>query len=351
MNVKRLIAFILGILTLIAAPIAAAAHEVYVLSPQEISQALTMTSPNPFTAVPGQELRFLGWGTLVAILVLIVLSVSISPLFERVFDPILYRLKKYAPFIARVTFGLSLFASGYYGAFFGPELPLSSLVPASVAPLAGAALMSIGILIVLGFLTRFLAFLMVCAFAYSVVLFHWYMLTYVNYLGEAILFVLLGSGKWSLDRAFSFMWNIEGVFIRWARGMERYSFLILRILFGTALFFASFYAKFIHSNLALDTVNDYHLTNYFPFTPLFLVLGAFIIEALLGFCFAAGFEVRFAAIFFTTFITLSLLFFGESVWPHLILFGVAGSLFCHGYDKYTLEKVLFQRKRKGEPIL
>ncbi|HSX25180.1 MAG TPA: DoxX family membrane protein, partial [Candidatus Andersenbacteria bacterium] len=125
------------------------------------------------------------------------------------------------------------------------------------------------------------------------------------------------------------------------------SFLILRILFGTALIYASMYAKFLHSDLALDTVNDYHLTQFFPFTPLFLVLGAFLIETLIGLAFMLGFAIRFFALFFLTFLTMSILFFGESVWPHAILFGVAIVLFFHGYDKFTV----WGRNGKNEPVL
>ncbi|MDB5238876.1 MAG: DoxX domain protein [Candidatus Parcubacteria bacterium] len=329
----------------------ASAHEVYVLTSPEVSTAITAPSPNPFGAIPGQELKFLSYGALTLVVALVVLSISVSRLFEKVFDPFLIRLKKYAPIIARVTFGLSVFASGYFGSFFGPELQIHSLFAEGFASAVSISLMIAGALIVLGFLTRFMALYMLAVFTFAASTYGTYMLTYANYLGEAVLFLILGGGRWSLDGAVPELRALDRAFGRLARSAERYSFLILRVLFGTALFFASFYAKFLHSNLALQTVNDYHLTNYFHFTPLFLVLGAFIIEALIGICFATGFEIRFAALFFTFFITISLLFFGETVWPHLILFGVNMALFAHGYDKYTLEKALFQRKRKGEPVL
>ncbi len=342
---------IIGVVIASSVPLLASAHEVYVLSPQEIQNAIALPSPNPFSAIPGQEKLFLVWGTIVAVLVLVTISFSVSSLFERVFDPFLFRLKKYAPIIARVTFGVSLIAAGYFGDFFGPELPVSSVMPAMAAHVLSGILMVAGVFVIAGFLTRVVAIFMVAVFAFAAWNFHWYMLTYVNYLGEAILFAILGGGRWSLDRAIPALRALGESVGGLARSLERYSFFILRVLFGGALFFASFYAKFLHSNLAMDTVNDYHLTDYFHFTPLFLVLGAFIVEALLGICFAAGFEVRFAALFFTFFITLSLLFFGETVWPHFILFGVSAALFAHGYDRFTVEKLIFQRKRKGEPVL
>jgi hypothetical protein len=56
------------------------------------------------------------------------------------------------------------------------------------------------------------------------------------------------------------------------------------------------------------------------------------------------------ALVFIGFLTLSILFFGEAVWPHIILFGVNVALFAHGYDQYKLGKLL-QGERIGEPVL
>jgi len=323
------------LLLVLIVPHVASAHEVYVLTPAQIHEAVTTASADPFDAMGEHAEQFLLWGGITAVALLVAVSLSISRLMRRTLDPWLVRLKKHAPLVARVTFGASLFASGWYGAIFGPELPLAMTTPPNVAHIVAVALMIVGVLIVVGFRTRWMSFLVLALFVYAAANYGWYMLTYANYLGEAILFIILGGG-----------W--------FGRAFERYSFFILRILFGFALFFASFYAKFWHSNLALMTVNDYHLTDYFHFTPLFLVLGAFIIEALLGLCFMTGFEIRLASIFFATFIGMSLMFFGEAVWPHLILFGVSATLFMHGYDKYTLEEALFSRRMKGkatEPVL
>ena len=75
-----------------------------------------------------------------------------------------------------------------------------------------------------------------------------------------------------------------------------------------------------------------------------------LVEILIGICIIIGFELRLVAVVFLGFLTLSILFFGEVVWPHIILFGVNLAIFTHGYDQYTLGK-LFQGKRIGEPVL
>lgn len=349
LRIKRY-AFIF-LLTCILVPAAALAHEVYVLPVSEVSTAMSMPSPNPFAAVPAQEDLFLLCGAIAIVLFLCILALSVHPLFERVFDPMFKRMKKYAPFIGRITLGFSLFSSGYYHAMFGPELPLATALPTGWAETASVFLMILGALILVGCLTRIVALVGIVLFGYMVVHYHLYMLTYANYLGEMLLALILGGGMWSLDRQISLLRAINAPLERVGMLFEKYSFFILRLLFGASVFFASFYAKFLHSNLALDTVADYHLTDYFHFTPLFLVLGAFLVEAVIGACFFLGFQVRFAAILFTFFLTLSILFFGEAVWPHIILFGVNFALFAHGYDKYTLEMLLIQRKRFGEPVM
>ncbi len=340
--------FVLAILFF--APFCASAHEVYVLSPEEIRSAVAMPSPNPFTVIPEQEKEFLFWGALCAVGVLLVLTLSVSKMFEKIFDPFLMKLKKVAPLLGRLTLGASVFLSGYHHAFFGPELPFSVFLSPQAEHVFALVVMIAAVFISFGLLTRLMALFGLILYIFLCAHYGIYMVTYANYLGEMILFLILGGGPLSLDRVMS-PFKIEKMFFGIARILEPYAFFIMRMFFGSALIFASFYAKFLHSNLALDTVADYHLTNYFHFTPLFLVLGAFIVESIIGICFFIGFEIRFMALVFISFITLSISFFGEAVWPHLILFGVAATLLCHGYDKYTAEKAIFERIRDGEPVL
>ncbi|MBX4189349.1 DoxX family membrane protein [Candidatus Parcubacteria bacterium] len=297
------------------------AHEAYVLTPLEVERSVSAPSPNPFSALSTEGGLFLLSVVAAIIMAVIVFKISTSPAVGRVCNPILLRLKKYAPLIGRLTLGLSLFASGYYGAAFGPELAL----PHSLSPL----LMILGVLIFFGWLTRPSALVGIALFIFMIAKYRLYMLTYVNYLGEMILALIIGGGLF--------------------KKLEPYGFLILRVCFGTAIVFASLYAKLIHSNLALQTISEYHLTNFFPFSPLFLVLGAFLTELAIGLCFILGFGIRIAALVFIFFLILSIMYFGEAVWPHIILFGVNLALFAHGYDKYTLGNML--RGKASEPVL
>jgi uncharacterized membrane protein YphA (DoxX/SURF4 family) len=326
------------------------AHEVYVLSPALVAYDISHPSPNPLSLIvhPGNREEFLLCAIIGVILVGGVFLLSISRWLENALDPMLMKIKRFAPIIARLTLGFSLIAAAYYKALFGPELPLASLV-GQYALLLQVVLYVIGILIVLGLFVRESAFVALVIFIIAVVVYKTYMLTYVNYVGEITANMILGGGLWSLDR-YRQKFSIANTASLLKQKIEPYAFPVLRVLFGVSALYASWYAKLFHSELALDTVYQYHLTNYFHFPPLFIVLGALIIESLIGFFFILGVEIRFTAIFFLFFLTLSLFFFGEVVWPHLVLIGVNIAFIFHGYDNYSLEGRFFKKRHKQEPV-
>jgi uncharacterized membrane protein YphA (DoxX/SURF4 family) len=324
----------------------ASAHEVYVLSGKVIADVVANPSPNPFSAVSDHLGEFVEWGFFVAVGLFIIGLLAYSKTVSQIFNPLLHRLKPIAHFVARITLGASLFASGYYQAFFGPELSFKQDFLPAIEPFVAVIFMGLGIFIMLGIMTRVCTLIGLVFFGMAVAMYHSYMLTYVNYCGELLLLLILGSGSWALDNHHPHLRLLDKQFRHLHRIFEKYGFFILRVLFGIALIYASMYAKFFHSNLALDTVNDFHLTQYFPFAPLFLVLGSFIIEFLIGLSFIIGFGIRFMSVFFLCFLILSLMHFGEAVWPHIILIGVAAVLFLHGYDKYTI--MMYLPKRHGE---
>ncbi|HTH92953.1 MAG TPA: DoxX family protein [Candidatus Paceibacterota bacterium] len=327
----------------------ASAHEVYVLNQQTVHYDVTHPSPDPLSLIDqdGTRATFLVCTIVAVILVIGVFLLSISRWAERLLDPVLMKIKRYAPLVARLTLGLSLLAAAYYKALFGPELPLNAIF-GHYATFIQIVLYIISICILLGLFVRSSALVALIVFIAAVIAYKSYMLNYVNYLGEIIMNLILGGGLWSLDHYFAKGGTHQFSVLK--HKLEPYAFPILRILFGIAIVYASWYAKWFHSELALDTVNQYHLTNYFHFAPLFIVLGAMIIESIVGFFFILGIEIRFTALFFLLFLTLSLCFFGEVVWPHAVLFGINIAFIFHGYDRYSLEGHFFKKHTK-EPVL
>lgn len=309
---------------LLCAPLAAGAHEVYVLTPERIEADISAPSPNPFDAFGDNRALFFFSAFVGFVFVSTVFFASITHRFELFFAPYFARMRPWAPLVARLTLGACLIASGHNFALYGPELPLSDW--GAYAPLAQWALYISGALVMLGLFVRAAAAAAGIVFLGGVLLYGSYMLNYINYLGELAVVLLLGGS--------------------WKPGPQRHealAFLLLRVCFGVSVLYAAVYGKFLHSNLALSTIAEYNLTGYFPFDPLFTVLGAGLIEVLMGFFFIIGFEVRHTALFFLFWIFLSLLYFGEAVWPHLILVGVNAALIMYGYDRWTVHGRLFNR--------
>jgi uncharacterized membrane protein YphA (DoxX/SURF4 family) len=337
----------IAICTALLLPALTSAHEVYVLDNSTITHDVTAHSPNPFDAIGTNTGRFLLWGFIAFVTISTVFFASIFNVFERWLDPTFKRLKKYAAPLARATLGLCLIACAYNTGLFGPELPFLNFAGSYVWAIQ-AIFYVCGSLIAIGLFTRYAA--VPVLFVYLLGVAHWgvYMLNYANYLGEIFFALILGGGYLSIDHGKPM--GLPKWWKKWARKLEPYAFPILRVLFGVSIAFASLYAKFIHSDLALDTIKNYNLTSIFHFEPLFIVLGAFIIEMLIGLFFIFGFEIRWTSIFFLFFLALSLLYFGEAVWPHLVLLGLNLTFLLHGYDRYSIEGRFFKRN-KLEPVL
>lgn len=327
------------------APLAAYAHEVYVLTPEEIAEAAQTPSWSEPAAILGNLSSFGFWAFIGALLVFVVFGISIIRPVERRLAPVFARLRPYAVLVGRITIGLSFLASAYHQATYGPELSLAANFGA-LAPVVTAAMVVIGLAVLFGFYVRTAAIAGLALFAVGIAQHGLYMLTYATYPGELLLLLILG-GHHGTSRH-----DAPSL----AKRLAPYSFLILRVGFGVSLLYASLYAKIVHNNLALAVASlplaghASSLASVLGFEPHFLVVGAAIVEATIATFFILGIEIRFTSLFLLFWLTLSLLYFGESVWPHVVLIGIPLAFICWGYDRYSLEGYFFKRGAR-EPVL
>lgn len=315
------------------------AHEVYVLSPQQISQDERAHSPNVWQALNNpHSLRLFSLGILITLVVLGLAFWLKSTKSLQKLGKFIDKATVFAPDIIRVAFGASLILSASHRALFGPELPLSNFP----APhLLSGVLIMLGLGLSLGIFSRLLALAAAALYCFAFISEGWYMLTYINYLGEALAVVLLPRQNLSLDKLIA---KIRRAKIAKSR-YEIYSLPITRLLFGFSIIYAAINIKFVTANLSLDVVNRYHLTNYFPFDPMFIVLAAGLIESLIGLLYILGLLQRFNTVFFLIFLSLSLVFFKEDVWPHYLLIALAIGIFLHKPDIWALDgRVLHHKK-------
>ena len=338
------------LLVLCLSPLAfTSAHEVYVLDEPTIAAALSADSQNPFNAYFGNERAFYFWGLVSLVVISTVLFASIFHLFEKQLYPLMSFLKRVAHPLVRLTVSATLIVFGWYGVLYGPELPLE-LFFGGATGIAQVVLILLGLAVGVGFFTRSMALAAMLIYFYAAATLGWYALSYVHHFGAYLFLSLMGSGLWSSDVRFGMRRGFPNAIQALLETLRPFAFPLLRMSFGAAILFAAVYAKYVHSELAYQVVIQYDLTRFLPFEPLFVVLGAFIIEFLAGLMMFFGVAVRWTALFLAFWLTMGHTFTNEEWWVHLILYGIAVAIFCHGYDRWSLEG-RYLRRSGGEPVL
>jgi hypothetical protein len=253
----------------------------------------------------------------------------------------LERFSYWGPHLVRFSVAIALFLSAFSQDLFGPELTTAG---APFGALIRIVLFASGVLIALGLFTEVAGLLCIGAFVWGFFVYGAYMLTYLNYLGEFIILALFGMRVCSLDRV------LFGPLRRF-RFFEKYETLIGRVFYGSALVYTGITVKLLHPALTLTVVSSWNLTQFhwlFPSDPLLVTLGAGLAEIVIGLFILFGFELRFTVLVSLFYITLSLLFFRELVWPHLLLYGLSLNLLVQP-ETFTLDHLLFETHRRTKP--
>jgi uncharacterized membrane protein YphA (DoxX/SURF4 family) len=298
-----------------AAPLAYA-HEAYVMPLEQFHAGLEAERFNIFNALkdPSNLKMFLGIS--VAVFLALVCATIFQRMYGRKVSLWLTKWQRYAQLILRVALGAALLFGALSGNFLGPEIALADI---SSMPFLRLALILASFLIISGFMSEIGALVALGTFLFAIPHNGWYLMSYVSYLAEMIALIIFGPGAFSLDSRL----NISRV--RFSRFKENEVFLV-RLGYGVALMFSAISIKFLHPALTLSVINDYHLTDFhllFPPDPMLALLGGALAELTIGFFVLIGFQTRLVVAVSLFYITLSLLFFNEAVWPHLILYGLA----------------------------
>lgn len=247
------------------------------------------------------------------------------------------KFANWGPHFVRIAIAAAFIFSGLSSSFLGPELH-TSLMP--FPGLMNILLVVMGALILLGLFTELVGLIGVVVFITAFQTFGAYMFTYLNYFGELIVLALFGMRVLSLDKF------IFGPLRRF-RSFEKYETLIVRVFYGLALIYAAINVKLLHPDLTTSVVTTWHLTKFswlFPSDPLLVTLGAGIVEAVIGVFIIFGFEMRLTVLISLFYITLSLLYFRELVWPHLLLYGISFNLLVQP-ETFTLDHLFFKHHR------
>ncbi len=316
------------------------AHEAYVLNDTMFWSSLKTSDPvNIFSAL--QSSSALRLAIIVTVCVIAVFTANYF--FRRSkagqkFHGTLEKASKLGPVFIRAAVSISFLFSAFSMSFLGPELSLNNMfVPHLLQILLIAAAVMIG----LGFLTEIAAIISLAIFTIGISVYGLYMVTYLNYFAEFIVLLLFGTREFSIDRF------IFGPLKRF-EFFRKYETTIVRIGYGIALIFAAVTIKLLHPSLTIDVIKNYDLTQFhwlFPSDPKLIVLGAFLAETAIGLFIALGFETRLTVLISLFYLTLSLIYFKELVWPHLILYGISLNLLVQK-ERFAIDSWLLKTREK-----
>lgn len=314
----------LFIVLLLFAPFAAFSHEAYVLSREQFQQGSEDTTLRALSALGNPQNLKIAFLAAFGMSILLISNFFFRRLsLGKRLNRFIENFSGIGLIVMRLTLAISLFISSLTGNFLGPELDFQSL------PLAGilrVLVLGISICIGLGFFVEIASVGVLVIFGIGIMVFGSYMITYVSYVGVLAALLLLTSRRWSF-----------------------YSQAVMRIGYGVSIVYTAIAIKLLHPMISVMVVNTYHLNQFhwlFPSDPLLITLGAGLVEAAIGVFIIFGFELRFMALANLFYMTLSLLYFRESVWPHVLLYGIALNLVVVP-EAFTLDQVFANFKKKA----
>lgn len=316
------------------------AHEAYVLTQQEFTHGLHVSTQNPFAGLFDPQSAQVSLFITFFIILLYAISLFLATTsLAAVFDRFVKRAQIIGPLVIRFAISSSFFYAALSSSILGPELSLSSIPGGQ---LIRFLLFLLSLMIFFGFLTEVAAALGLLLFTYVSTFYGWYMVTYANYFGELLVLVLFGSRFFSFDLFFFG----KKTLLKFLQKYRTWEVPIVRMLYGVALIYAGWTIKFAHQSLSIAVYYQYHLQNFFHAKATFIAAGAGLSEILIGMFILFGFAQRLTVVISLIFITLSLFYFREMLWPHFMLYGISFSLFINASDFLTLDHVLIPFLRR-----
>ena len=331
---KTILVSVFAAMSLVGSFHFASAHEAYVLPADRFQEGLHQTTTNPFASLfDASHLKLTIIITICVVLAFLLnFLIAASKTGERLSD-FVKKAGAFGPLLIRFVVGISFFYSARSQVVFGPELQLSVVPHGQLILFLEFAL---SIMFIFGAFTEFAAAIAIAIYFYLFGTFHAYMLTYANYFGEFLVLVVFGSRFLSIDRL---LFGAES-FWKKARQWTYLEVPVVRVLYGVALIYAGYTIKFAHQQLTIDVYNQYHLEYFFHATGAFIAAGAGVSEIAIGLLILLGFGVRLTVLISLVFITLSLSYFHELLWPHYLLYGISISLLINAGGAYSLDKPL-----------
>jgi uncharacterized membrane protein YphA (DoxX/SURF4 family) len=246
----------------------------------------------------------------------------------------------YLPWIVRLSAGLVLIGAGLSHVEFLPTFHADAL--------RAFVLTATGFLLLLGFAVRPAAIVALAAYG-ATLLAHPEALLMFDVAGALSAVAILGPGIPSVDDLLRAAFP-RGPGARAATANlahDRYDDLVplvVRLGLGGAFVASGVADKLLIYNQALDAVAKYGLTSVVPVSPELWVVGAFLVETMLGLAILLGVMTRFSAVIGFAVLTLAL--FGlpdDPVIAHVGLFGLSSVLVVLGGGRWSVDRLVLRR--------
>lgn len=331
-HMKKIISLLLAVCgVFLAAPHAALAHVSYVLTPTEIAMSRGVSWSyilEPFTHLNNVLLMLL----VGLLLVLTILVAETLPLTKKILAHTKEKLSSYhefIPWILRLALGISLIGSGAGEVLISPTLSHGIVF---------------GIVqFILGFC--FLSGFMILPSALMTLLLYVYGLTHEIYLlGNLDFFVLALSIFFfhSPRPGFDDIFNLD--FIKLSNTSRHFIAPLVRVGLGVSFIYLALHEKLLNPMFSNLVVENFHLTHFIPVSANMWVLGAGLIELVLGICILIGFYTRLSSVISILVISVTFFYFKESVYAHVTLFSALAILAIEGGGVWSVDRFLASRK-------
>lgn len=238
------------------------------------------------------------------------------------------------PWLLRLSVGLPLIGAGFGAYFFSPAVPA----------LFRLFNVTIGFLLLFGLATRVAATIGLLSYFFGLI-FELNLLLASEFVGGFLALMVLGSSRPSADQVLQQVAEAERTryqsvdvvrrFADWfdqrMNPYETFAPTLVRFGLGINFIYLGFYEKIVNAGRALVVVEQYNLTGVVPVDPGMWVLGAGLIEVVLGLALLAGMFTRgVAAIAFVLFTVTLFALPDDPVLAHITLFGMVSMLLITG---------------------
>jgi uncharacterized membrane protein YphA (DoxX/SURF4 family) len=231
----------------------------------------------------------------------------------------------FTPWMLRLSLGIALIGAGTSSYLISPALP--------EFPAFATLQIFLGFMLMAGFLVVPASIAAIGVYVFAVVT-DWYLIGNIDFFAIALALIVLDNERPGID-------DLLGLpKISPLHTLRRYVPFILRCGIGVAMMFLAVYEKLLNPHLSELIVTGFGLQNVVPVSAAMWVVGAGIIEFLIGAALVLGLYTRTTAAIAFIVLSLSFFYFGEDVASHITLFGILAVLFIMQGGRWSVDRTL-----------